>query len=633
MRLIVKILFTLLAVAIIPVAVSGISSALIATEAITETAGEKLEGEARHLAELSEQTILGAVDDLTQASSLNLAALTPAELTGALWLIYREEARYNAVALIDGRTGEQVVDLVFQAEVDRNEVGLAEHAAFAPANMEAFATHIPLAEALSSGRAISVPYTDPERGLPLIALAARVDGPSTARGPSPWVLAVEFNLGPLNRRFEEAGEEGLVAYLVDTEGRTVCHTDRALALARPLATVDPAAAALKDPMATNTGIINQEGDDIIAAWARAERLAEASGRSWGVILERPKAAVLARVDDMIMRSGFWVGVALVLSLLAGFVLAQGIARPLELLTLVVGRFGTGETHARARVSGHDEIARLGGAFNHMADAIAERDKELRSFNEELQERVNERTMELKEAQDQLIRSQKAAAVGELGAGVAHEINNPLAAVLGSAQLALLRTDRDATIRPQLEDIESEALRIRDIVEGLLKLSVEQGQEAASALDVNAIVDSALALCARQIIAQRIQVRKSLGVGLPRVRGVSAELQQVVMHLLNNAKEAMPDGGTLTVRTEDVDGKLAKIIVDDTGQGIAAQNLEKVYEPFFTTRAAKGHKGMGLAIVQRTVEEHGGRITIASRLGKGTSVKVSFPATREQLHLA
>jgi two-component system, NtrC family, sensor kinase len=247
--------------------------------------------------------------------------------------------------------------------------------------------------------------------------------------------------------------------------------------------------------------------------------------------------------------------------------------------------------------------------------------------------VEDRTRELKEAQNQLIQSQKMAAVGELGAGVAHEINNPLAGVLGSAQLALLRMDKEETrIRPHLIDIEREALRIKDIVDSLLKLSQDQGTQAMGTVDVNQVVEGAVALLARPIISQRIQVKKDLGRELPKVRGKVADLQQAVMQLLTNAKDAMPDGGTLTVRTEAIDDRLVKVSVEDTGHGLGEGMKERIFEPFFTTRASKGHKGMGLAIVHRIVDEHGGRITVDSVQGKGASFKIVFPATREALHL-
>ncbi|HEY1099963.1 MAG TPA: ATP-binding protein, partial [Myxococcota bacterium] len=216
------------------------------------------------------------------------------------------------------------------------------------------------------------------------------------------------------------------------------------------------------------------------------------------------------------------------------------------------------------------------------------------------------------------------------AGVAHEINNPLAAVLGSAQLALSRADgHDSRLRPHLEDIEKEALRIREIVENLLKLSQDTSQQAMGTVDVNAVVDGAVALMARSIIAGRITLKKDFDNDLPRIRGRAGDLQQALLQVIMNARDAMPDGGTLTIRTDSLDGALVRIVVDDTGQGLLPANRERAFEPLFTTRADAGHKGMGLAIVHRVVQEHAGRVVVESAgVFKGCTVRLSFPASRD-----
>ena len=637
MRISLKILLVVLLVAVVPVAVSGITSVVLARTAVAAAASDKLEAEARHLAEVSETTVIGGLEDLRQAANLGLHTLSNEEISGALWVIYRGDTARAAVALIDGETGEAVVAPVFQESVAAED-GLAGHEAFPAAAVEAFAQHVPLADALATGKAVSVPYADAARGTPLIALAVRVPGRKDAAGKErPWVVAVEISLRGLNQRFEEAADERFSAALVDLEGRAVCHTKRDIALARaPVASV--ATARLADPRAPSSAAIDEGSDaPTLIAYARATRLASPDGKTWGVIVERDRSDALAAVQALSRRTLFWVATALVLALVAGTVLARGIARPVERLTAIVQRFATGrqrgDLDVRAPNLGTDEIGTLAGAFNKMADDIDDYTGQLRSFNQELQKKVDDRTRELKEAQSQLIQSQKMAAVGELGAGVAHEINNPLAGVLGSAQLALLRADKsDTRVRTHLQDIEREALRIKDIVDSLLKLSQDQAGQSTGTVDVNQVVDGAMALLARPIIAQRISVKKELASGLPKVRGKVAELQQAVMQLLTNAKDAMPDGGTLTVRTEAVDGRLVKIVVDDTGTGIPDAMKERIFEPFFTTRASKGNKGMGLAIVHRIVEEHGGRITVDSAPGKGASFRLTFPATRETLHL-
>ncbi len=627
----------MLFVAVVPVAVSGLSGLLLARAALAAAAGRSLEGEARHLAELAETTITGSLDDLRQASLLGLHVLSPAERPGALWLIYRADALRTAVALIDGDTGTSVVDPVFQATVGA-EPGLADHEALPPAALSTFAAHVPLAEALVAGQAIGVPYADPARGASFVVLAVRVPGPRDGEREKPWVVAVELSLRRLGARFEQSRIDGLDAFLVDLSGKVVCDGDRAAALARIDQSKHPGVRALVDPAQPSSGVINlsDEDDEELVAWARLQRLTGAKARSWGVVVEQRRTEALAAIPALAQRVAFWVGAALVLAVAASVVLARGVARPVELLTDVVARFagrgrepGRGD-RVRAPRLGADEFGTLAAAFNGMADAIEDRDRQLRAFNDDLQQKVDERTRELKDAQEQLIQSQKMAAVGELGATVAHEINNPLAAVLGSAQLALLRIDRaDVRVRPHLVDIEQESLRIKDIVESLLRLSQDQSQQALGTVDVNAVVDGALAFVARQIIAARIAVKKDLAAQLPRVRGRASDLQQAIIHILHNACDALADGGTITIRTDAIDGKLVRIVVEDTGQGIASHNLERVFEPLFTTRTAQGNRGMGLSIVHRIVEDHHGRVVVESAgPGRGASVKMSFAAMRE-----
>jgi signal transduction histidine kinase len=637
-RLVVKVLFVLLFVAVLPVAVSGTMSVLAARRAVAEAAATTLDAEARHLAELAETTIIGSLDDLKQASLLGLASLSPAERPGALWLIYRGDASRTAVVLLDGTTRESVAAPVYQTTVSV-EPGLADHEAFPEAALARFATHVPLDEAMAAGKAVSVPYADPERGAPFIVLAVRVPGPVVDGVEQPWVVAVELSLRRLNERFAEAADEGLTAFLTDLDGRVVCHTQPEAAMSRVDHANNPGVQALFSVSSPASGVVNLDDTDAatLIAYARLSRLASAQGRTWGVVVERDREAALAGLSTVVRQVVFWVLAALVLAVLAGIILARGVVEPVEILTRVVDRFASEEAkrgQVRAPPLGHDEIGRLAAAFNTMADQIESRDRQLRAFNDELQRKVEERTAELKEAQSQLIESQKMAAVGELGAGVAHEINNPLAAVLGSAQLALLRTDKaDTRVRPHLEDIEKEALRIKDIVENLLKLSQDRSQQVLGTVDLNSVVDGAVALVARPLIAARIAVKKELQPNLPKIRGRAGELQQAVMQLLTNAKDAMPEGGTLTIKTDVLDNKLVRLAIEDTGQGLNPAHKERVFEPFFTTRADKGHKGMGLAVVQRIVQDHHGRVVLDSAgLGKGCTAKLSFPATRDARQL-
>jgi len=169
------------------------------------------------------------------------------------------------------------------------------------------------------------------------------------------------------------------------------------------------------------------------------------------------------------------------------------------------------------------------------------------------------------------------------------------------------------------------------VQNLLALTPQKN--AADALvDVNRVVDSALGLMTRPIVAARIQVKKELDANLPKIRGRASDLQQSVVALLSNARNAMPDGGTLTVSTRSVDGKLIKLLVEDTGPGIAPEIMDRIFEPFFTTKPTPDSKGLGLAMVHRVVQDHGGKIAVDSGPGRGAAFSITLTAAREKTHL-
>ena len=373
MRLVVKVLLVLLFVAVLPVAVSGTTSVIAARQAVAAAAATTLDTEARHLAELAETTILGSLDDLKQASLLGLASLSPAERPGALWLIYRGDASRTAVVLLDGTTRESVAAPVYQTSV-ADQPGLADHEAFPETALSRFATHVPLDEAMAAGKAVGVPYADPERGAPFIVLAVKVPGPVVDGVEQPWVVAIELSLRRLNERFAETADEGLTAFLTDLDGRVVCHTQAREAMSRADLARNPGVQALFAVASPASGVVNLEDTDAasLVAYARLSRLASAEGRTWGVVVERDRAAALAGLSVVLRQVVFWVAAALVLAVLAGIILARGVVEPVEILTRVVARFASDDDkrgQVRAPPLGHDEIGRLASAFNEMADQI------------------------------------------------------------------------------------------------------------------------------------------------------------------------------------------------------------------------------------------------------------------------
>jgi signal transduction histidine kinase len=233
---------------------------------------------------------------------------------------------------------------------------------------------------------------------------------------------------------------------------------------------------------------------------------------------------------------------------------------------------------------------------------------------------------LRDNQAQLLQSARLASVGQLAAGVAHEINNPMMVILGFAQSALRRLPPDDPLAFPLSSIERESIRVRDLVRKLLAFS-RQNELPETVVQAGTVVADALALVEAMAASRGIAVRREIPEAALPVRGTAPQIQQVVINLCSNALDAMPGGGTLSVRAAcaEADGRpWIAIEVADTGTGIPPENREKVFDPFFTTKEPGQGTGLGLFIASEIVQQHRGRIAFESEVGKGTRFRVLLP---------
>ena len=234
--------------------------------------------------------------------------------------------------------------------------------------------------------------------------------------------------------------------------------------------------------------------------------------------------------------------------------------------------------------------------------------------------------QLKVAQNQLIQSEKMSAVGQLAAGVAHEINNPLGVILGFSQALVKRLKPDDPLSMPLLAIDREAQRCKQLVQSLLTFS-RVGKPEKEELNLKETIESALSLILPQARVRDVQLIRELGSETLTIFAERIQIQQVVINLCNNAMDAMPKGGSLTVHVGKnfLDGiDMAEIAVIDTGEGISKENQSKIFEPFFTTKEVGKGTGLGLSLVFEIVQKHAGHITFESEPGKGTAFKVYFP---------
>jgi PAS domain S-box-containing protein len=240
---------------------------------------------------------------------------------------------------------------------------------------------------------------------------------------------------------------------------------------------------------------------------------------------------------------------------------------------------------------------------------------------DLTERVN--------LEEQLLQAEKLSSIGVLAAGVAHEVNTPLAVITSQAQMLLRQTPPDDPRFSTLEKVIKQGFRASEIVNSLLKFSRVSGSERGE-LDLNRILRETLALVEPMLRSARINVNVQLASELPPVYGNAGKLQQVFMNLILNARDAMPRGGDLTLATESENSTVA-IEVADSGSGISPEHLRRIFDPFFTTKSANRGTGLGLAVSYGIVHEHAGTIRVDSAVGRGTTFRVEFPSTRKAVH--
>ena len=360
---------------------------------------------------------------------------------------------------------------------------------------------------------------------------------------------------------------------------------------------------------------------------------EAVGMLYVGFLEAPFTA--AKRQAVLVIFAAFSGV-LLLSVPLFLWMAKGIFAPLEKMNQTMRRVGEGDLNARnGETRSHDEIGQVAGHLDDLLDELQDRDAKLRAWADELEQRVEERTAELRDANakledtwQQLVMSEKLASIGEITAGVAHEINNPVAVIQGN--LDVMREslgERADGVAVELDLIDRQVARINSIVGKLLQFArPHEFSGAEEAVDLRPLVHDCLVLVEHVLSKAEIEVETDLAEA-PRVRIEAGEMQQVVVNLLVNAAQAMTAAGTirLRLRAEKREGREGALLsVQDTGPGVPDTLSDKMFGPFFTTKQAEG-TGLGLSISQTLIQRAGGRITYRNLAEGGAEFCVWLPA--------
>jgi len=281
-----------------------------------------------------------------------------------------------------------------------------------------------------------------------------------------------------------------------------------------------------------------------------------------------------------------------------------------------------------------QVWRLAAMAVPKGDDVTDQTHELKQAvteMEEIQQELRARIAAQREAESRLVQAAKLAAVGEMAAGIAHELNNPLTSVVGFTELSIESLSIESPLRHDLELVLREANRARSVVRRLLDFA-RQREVMRTRGDINEIVDDVVVLTKHLLLTSGVELRMKLKPGLPWVLIDRNQIKQVLLNLVNNALYAMPNGGVMVIETwehERHGEPFVALAVRDSGEGISPQNLERIFEPFFTTRGDQGGTGLGLSVTYGIVTEHGGVIEVESQVNSGSSFVVFFPLQEQE----
>lgn len=328
----------------------------------------------------------------------------------------------------------------------------------------------------------------------------------------------------------------------------------------------------------------------------------------------------------------YTGCALLLiAVLSWFFVWEVVGRPVKALERGTERLAAGDLGYQIEVRSQDEIGELAHSFNAMSNQLKAEHNENVAWTRTLEQRVEQKTRELKRAHEHALHTEKMASIGKMAAVLAHEINNPLSGILTYAKLLRKWIDSDdggnhrrQEIRESLDLIAAESRRCGDLVKNLLTFS-RTTPINLQPTNLNQVIDRSLRLIQHQLELAAIHVEPDLDPNLPTVICDGAQIEQVLLALMMNALDAMPQGGNLWVTTKlnREDGEV-RIVVRDDGCGIPPEILPHLFEPFLTTKETGRGVGLGLAISRSILERHNGSIEVQSEVGRGTTFTVTLP---------
>ncbi len=455
-------------------------------------------------------------------------------------------------------------------------------------------------------------FTLAVRGLPSggapAALAAPGAAAATPAADGP-VLIAEF---PLDRLYTARGESKLFEiYVTDTTGRPLISVTEGIESAVGAGAAGSFADLLpKTAQTAGTREYAASGVPMLAAYSPVGDLGLFS------IVQIRKARAFEAARRLVTRSLIIAGVVCVGALALVFLFASSLTRSLVTLARATEQIGQGQFDVQVPVTGGGEIAALATRFQRMTEELSTREDALKNANQRLME------------------SEKMSALGQLGAGIAHEVKNPLTSIRGYAQMGQRKIPHDHPLSEYFKTIEKETDRSLEILKNLLKFSRQETAEMM-VIDLNAVVADTVKLVSHQLMMKEVRLEPHLFAQSLYVNGNANQIEQVLLNLFINAGDAMEGKreGRITVSVDAPEVSMARIRVGDNGSGIPPEVVGKIFDPFFTTKPVGKGTGLGLSVSYGIVKEHKGEISVESRMGGGTTFTILIPRVQQSAEAA
>ncbi len=585
MRLRSLLILGIAAAALPPLLLLGFAATEVATDAITERVVQVHAQKADNLATFVDTWVTGRVQAISMLrDAFPLEDLSDEGRVGFQRLVYNQYAGINVVSLVN-QEGADIApsQMVRSAAAATAPAG---HEAVSSRRFHAFRSALPLEQARLASVAVGRPYLPPDAGFPVVPVLFGGTGDASP------ILAVELSLEPLVDRLAHLASDTTEVAMLDADGAPFTRSGDELVRQEHFNWFldGVPAAELKYALA--------DGSDVLAAFSKVD------STGWLAVVAEPYALSTAPGRDIRLRATWFGLVAFCLAAVLGLHFAGKIHGPVVQLRDAAKRVGAGRLGHVVEPDPIRELGELGEAFNTMscqlkehADRIQTQQEEIHAFNLELQQRVEERTLELREAQAQLVESGQLAAVAELGAGLAHELNNPLAGILGLTQLLVRKNPRGADAE-LLQSIETQVVRCTEIVRSLLAFTregIDRGD--LDVVDLDGIVAEVTALVRPAFKQRGVQLEHQPAAAELPVRADHARLGRALTQLLTSLRALLPEQGILQVH-----GSLAggEIRLELSMSGALEHAGEASSDDWFAS-------GMSLWVARRILAEHGGRL--------------------------